>query len=41
MPEGSARDDADEWAAHVATFVDDHYRQLRGRVRTHVIDTHR
>lgn len=40
MPEGAARDDADEWAAHVATFVDDHYRQLRGRVRTHVIDQH-
>jgi S-adenosylmethionine-dependent methyltransferase len=30
----------DEWAAHVETFVDDHYGQLRGRVRTHVIDQH-
>lgn len=30
----------DEWAEHVETFVDAHYRSLRGRVRTHVIDQH-
>ncbi len=33
-------DEHDEWAAHVEAFVDDHYGNLRGQVRTHVIDRH-
>lgn len=39
MPDPSTPD-TDDWAAHVETFVDAHYRSLRGRVRTHVIDQH-
>lgn len=35
-----AADPDDPWAAHVPTFIDRHYRTLRGRVRTHVIDAH-
>jgi S-adenosylmethionine-dependent methyltransferase len=30
----------DPWEALGDSFVDDHYRSLRGRVRTHVIDQH-
>lgn len=33
-------DDGDEWAAHVESFVDQHYANQRGQVRTHVIDQH-
>lgn len=40
MSEHDATDGADGWAAHVETFVDEHYATLRGRVRTHVIDQH-
>ena len=30
----------DSWAPLADRFVDDHYGSLRGRVRTHVVDTH-
>lgn len=40
VSERTTSDGADEWAAHVETFVDEHYASLRGRVRTHVIDQH-
>jgi S-adenosylmethionine-dependent methyltransferase len=33
-------DDGDPWAAHIPTFIDDHYGSLRGQVRTHVVDAH-